>query len=120
MGNATRKTGTEALGDAPWGTHFCLFYQAVEDNDVDLDLCVQAFTERSIGNPVTACRDDRRRCGHPRLSPVHSLDSTGRPRYGLHGANEGSRASCAPRSRPAVADSEREREQQHAEKETNV
>jgi len=29
----------------------------VEDNDMDLDFCLQAFEEHSIANPVLACRD---------------------------------------------------------------
>ena len=29
----------------------------VEDNDMDLDFCLQAFTEHSVANPVFACRD---------------------------------------------------------------
>jgi len=27
----TRKTGIDVIGDAPWGSHFCLFYQTRED-----------------------------------------------------------------------------------------
>lgn len=29
----------------------------VEDNDMDLDFCLQAFEEHAITNPVVACRD---------------------------------------------------------------
>lgn len=29
----------------------------VEDNDMDLDFCLQAFAEHTIDNPVIACRD---------------------------------------------------------------
>ena len=29
----------------------------IEDNDMDLDLCIQAFEENAVGNPVLACRD---------------------------------------------------------------
>ena len=29
----------------------------VEDNDMDLDFCLQAFEEHAIANPVVACRD---------------------------------------------------------------
>ena len=29
----------------------------VEDNDMDLDFCMQAFEEHSVSNPVIACRD---------------------------------------------------------------
>ena len=28
---AKRKTGIDILGDVPWGTHFCLFYQSKQD-----------------------------------------------------------------------------------------
>ena len=31
MGEKTRKTGINVVGDVPWGTHFCLFYQTKED-----------------------------------------------------------------------------------------
>lgn len=26
-----RKSGIDLLGDMPWGTHFCLFYETKED-----------------------------------------------------------------------------------------
>ncbi len=26
-----RKTGVEVVGDMPWGTHFCLFYETIAD-----------------------------------------------------------------------------------------
>ncbi len=29
----------------------------VEDNDMDLDFCLQAFVEHAVSNPVIACRD---------------------------------------------------------------
>lgn len=29
----------------------------VEDNEMDLDLCIQAFTEHAIANPLEICRD---------------------------------------------------------------
>lgn len=29
----------------------------VEDNDMDLDFCLQAFAENAVANPVIACRD---------------------------------------------------------------
>jgi CheY-like chemotaxis protein len=29
----------------------------VEDNDMDLDLCMQAFSEHSVANPILTCRD---------------------------------------------------------------
>ena len=31
MEEKMRKTGIDLIGDAPWGTHFCLFYQSKED-----------------------------------------------------------------------------------------
>jgi len=31
MGEENRKTGIDVIGDAPWGTHFCQFYQTKED-----------------------------------------------------------------------------------------
>jgi C4-dicarboxylate-specific signal transduction histidine kinase len=31
MRNETRKTGIDVVGDMPWGTHFCLFYDTKED-----------------------------------------------------------------------------------------
>jgi C4-dicarboxylate-specific signal transduction histidine kinase len=31
MAAETRKTGIEVVGDMPWGTHFCLFYDTKED-----------------------------------------------------------------------------------------
>src|ERR1700730_8664174 len=31
MAIETRKTGIDVVGDMPWGTHFCLFYETKED-----------------------------------------------------------------------------------------
>src|ERR1700726_1130197 len=31
MASATRKTGIDVVGEMPWGTHFCLFYETKED-----------------------------------------------------------------------------------------
>ncbi len=31
MNNQMRKTGVEVVGDMPWGTHFCLFYETRMD-----------------------------------------------------------------------------------------
>ena len=31
MEEKMRKTGIDLIGDASWGTHFCLFYQSKED-----------------------------------------------------------------------------------------
>jgi len=40
MEKALRKTGTEIIGDVPWGTHICQFYQTKEDL---LDILVPYF-----------------------------------------------------------------------------
>ena len=29
----------------------------IEDNDMDMDFCLQAFSENAVANPVIACRD---------------------------------------------------------------
>ncbi len=42
MSQELRKTGLEIVGDVPWGTHFCQFYQT--DQDL-LDILVPYFTE---------------------------------------------------------------------------
>jgi len=31
MTTAMRKTGIDVIGEMPWGTHFCLFYETKED-----------------------------------------------------------------------------------------
>ena len=31
MDNNVRSSGIEGLGDMSWGTHFCLFYETLED-----------------------------------------------------------------------------------------
>jgi len=31
MEKTLRKTGIDIIGDVPWGTHFCVFYQTKED-----------------------------------------------------------------------------------------
>ena len=31
MGGNLRKSGIEVIGNVPWGTHFCQFYQTKED-----------------------------------------------------------------------------------------
>ncbi|MHC4720030.1 MAG: MEDS domain-containing protein, partial [Planctomycetota bacterium] len=31
MEEKARKTGIEIVGDVPWGTHFCQFYQTKDD-----------------------------------------------------------------------------------------
>ena len=31
MGDKLRKSGIDIIGDVPWGTHFCQFYQTKED-----------------------------------------------------------------------------------------
>lgn len=41
-----RKTGIRVMGDAPWGTHICVFYETKEDL---LDTCVTYF-EPGLGS----------------------------------------------------------------------
>jgi hypothetical protein len=40
MATALRKTGISVVGDRPWGTHFCHFYDTKEDL---LDMLVPYF-----------------------------------------------------------------------------
>ena len=40
MGDEIRKTGIDMIGDVPWGTHFCQFYQTKEDL---LDILIPYF-----------------------------------------------------------------------------
>src|SRR5665811_1168961 len=40
MGEKLRKSGIDIIGDVPWGTHFCQFYQTKEDL---MDLLVPYF-----------------------------------------------------------------------------
>ena len=40
MGRTLRKSGVEIVGDIPWGTHFCQFYQTQADL---LDILVSYF-----------------------------------------------------------------------------
>jgi len=42
MNEGLRKTGLEIIGDIPWGTHFCQFYQTAEDL---LEILVPYFSE---------------------------------------------------------------------------
>jgi signal transduction histidine kinase len=40
MAPETRKTGIDVIGDMPWGTHFCLFYETKEDLvDTSISYC---------------------------------------------------------------------------------
>jgi PAS domain S-box-containing protein len=41
MGNELRSTGIDIIGDVPWGTHFCQFYQTPQDL---LDILVPFFS----------------------------------------------------------------------------
>src|SRR6201981_2894599 len=41
----TRKTGIEVVGDMPWGTHFCLFYETKADLLEILSSCCRAGLE---------------------------------------------------------------------------
>ena len=42
MRESLRKSGIDIVGDVPWGTHFCQFYQTKEDL---MDILVPYFKE---------------------------------------------------------------------------
>jgi hypothetical protein len=42
MESALRRTGINVIGDVPWGTHFCQFYEAGQDL---IDILVPYFKE---------------------------------------------------------------------------
>jgi len=45
MSTELRKTGIDAVGDMPWGTHFCLFYETKEDLlDTLISYCKAGFS----------------------------------------------------------------------------
>lgn len=50
----------------------------VEDNDMDLDFCLQAFGEHAIANPVIVCRD-----GEEALAFIDAHTSTAAPTFPL-------------------------------------
>jgi hypothetical protein len=51
MERTERKTAIEAIGDVPWGSHFCLFYQTKEDLT---DILVPYF-KAGLENNGSAC-----------------------------------------------------------------
>ncbi|MEA3156674.1 MAG: hypothetical protein QOK44_4263 [Betaproteobacteria bacterium] len=52
MTSAFRQTGIAAVGDVPWGTHLCLFYESSEDL---VDTLVQYFKAGLEGNEFCLC-----------------------------------------------------------------
>lgn len=50
----------------------------IEDNDMDLDFCLQAFSEHAVANPVIACRD-----GEEALQFIDAHSSSGDRRFPL-------------------------------------
>jgi PAS domain S-box-containing protein len=46
MNDSIRHSGIDIIGDAPWGTHFCLFYQTTEDL---IDILIPYF-KTGLGN----------------------------------------------------------------------
>ena len=47
MDVALRKSGIEVIGDVPWGTHFCQFYETAQDL---AEILVPYFQEGLKGN----------------------------------------------------------------------
>jgi PAS domain S-box-containing protein len=52
MGLELRKTGIRLVGDAPWGTHFCHFYETKEDL---LDILASYFKAGLENNELCVC-----------------------------------------------------------------
>lgn len=50
----------------------------IEDSDMDLDFCLQAFSEHAVANPVIACRD-----GEEALQFIDAHPSSGDRRFPL-------------------------------------
>ncbi|HEY8856155.1 MAG TPA: response regulator [Rugosibacter sp.] len=50
----------------------------IEDNDMDLDFCLQAFSEHAVANPVIACRD-----GEEALQFIEAHPSSGDQQFPL-------------------------------------
>src|ERR1700754_4395342 len=46
------KTGIDVLGDIPWGTHFCHFYETKQDL---LDILITFFRAGLEGNELCVC-----------------------------------------------------------------
>jgi signal transduction histidine kinase len=59
MAPETRKTGIDVLGDMPWGTHFCLFYETKRDLlDTLISYCKTGLESEEfclwvVGEPLT-------------------------------------------------------------------
>jgi hypothetical protein len=49
-----RKTGVEVVGDMPWGTHFCLFYETRADLLETLVCHCKAGLESQEVAPITS------------------------------------------------------------------
>jgi hypothetical protein len=46
-GASMRRTGIDVIGDVPWGTHFCQFYESSQDL---IDILVPYFKEGLASN----------------------------------------------------------------------
>jgi C4-dicarboxylate-specific signal transduction histidine kinase len=59
MANEMRKTGVDVVGDMPWGTHFCLFYESKADLlETTVCYCKAGLENREfclwvVGEPLT-------------------------------------------------------------------
>ena len=51
-----RKTGVEVVGDMPWGTHFCLFYETQSGSPRNNGLLLQSWIGEPGVLPVGGCR----------------------------------------------------------------
>ena len=51
-GERLRNTGLEAVGEVPWGTHFCIFYETKQDL---LDILVPYFRAGVESNELCVC-----------------------------------------------------------------
>ena len=54
MASALRRTGISVVGDVPWGTHFCQFYEAKEDLLNTLVPCFNDSMAYELNQPLAA------------------------------------------------------------------
>ena len=52
MATELKKTGMDAIGDMPWGTHVCQFYETTDDL---LDILVPYFNTGLANNESCIC-----------------------------------------------------------------
>ena len=65
MATEMRKSGIDVIGDMPWGTHFCLFYETKEDLlDTLISYCKAGLESEEfclwvVAEPLTIARSQR-------------------------------------------------------------